>query len=210
MGSLGSSSAHVVPVEELLNALEPCLFPRLDDGVSAPKSEHQVHVGIQATVPELFSFCAKIGIQVPDLVKSAWAVVLGSYVGSVDVSFGVSSIVLGERPEMKQSICNTTINSDATIRTLLQRVRESGQVNQTLDAPEFHLAFNKVTDPVFNTEILFSHDTTTLDTAAVSQLRRSSNSKVKKPQKSTLLALSTDMEHRRPRSLLQWCLLLTR
>lgn len=183
MGSLGSSSTQVVLVEELLNALEPCLFPRLDDGVHATKSEHQVHVGIQPTVPELFAFCAKVGIQVPDLVKSAWAVTLGSYVGSADISFGTTSILLGGDDfshEIKQSICNTTLNPDAAIRDLLHQVQGSREANQSLNVSEFHLALNKVADPVFNTEVLFYHNPDTSNTT-VSKPQTRSGFKVRYP-----------------------------
>ena len=166
MGSLGPSAMHVVPVEEALHALEPCLFPKLDDGTpDASKGQHSVNVDVRHTLPELLDLCAGTGAQISDLVKSAWAVTLSSYVGSAEVCFPVSSVAgEGEQGgarltrEIKHAIFSVTINPDASIGELLRLARQSGEVNQRLSTSDFLLPVNKLAEPVFNTHVFFHDD----------------------------------------------------
>lgn len=191
MGSLGPSATQMVPVEDAIRQLEPCIFPRLDDGVaSASKGQHQIRVSVSHTLPELFAFCANVGAQIPELVKSAWAVTLSSYVGSAEVSFCVSSVAVhdtgvddhdksdGLAREISHSICSVAINPDASVGDLFRRVRESNEVNQSLSTHDFHRALSTVTDSVFNTRVLF-HDGPPNSTANALDLQRQSDFQVR-------------------------------
>jgi amino acid adenylation domain-containing protein/non-ribosomal peptide synthase protein (TIGR01720 family) len=83
-----SQDADIAYWKTYLSGIEPCFFPNLNDGKPGPHEHSSVEVNItDATVIQ--NFCKKNGVTMSNLLQVAWALVLHSYVGASDVSFGV-------------------------------------------------------------------------------------------------------------------------
>ncbi|KAF2967574.1 hypothetical protein GQX73_g5993 [Xylaria multiplex] len=107
MANIGSHESATKYWETLLKGLKPCRFPTLVD--RAPKT--QVHSYQESTAQLDISslavneFCTQHHVTPGGLLRTAWAVTVGSYAGVDDVSFGYSC-------GSGTSICRTLITAD--------------------------------------------------------------------------------------------------
>lgn len=74
---------------QYLVEVEPSCLPILADGTLVARDTYQtVHIEHDFSLQSLGKFCQDKGITLPTLIKAAWAMVLGAYVGSDNVCFG--------------------------------------------------------------------------------------------------------------------------
>lgn len=114
-----------------LTGIEPCFFPVLHDGVPGPHEvgSYELHVQDIATMQD---FCKKFGVTLSSLLQLAWALVLHTYVGQSDVSFGV--VASGRDVPVKgiddavgcfvnMLICRLELSDESTVHQLLERLQ---------------------------------------------------------------------------------------
>ncbi|KAH8602265.1 nonribosomal peptide synthase [Bisporella sp. PMI_857] len=115
-----------------LTDVEPCNFPALTDG-RKPQREIQSHV-LELTQPtELKSFCTKHGYTLSNVLQLVWALVLRTYTGNTDVSFGyLTSGRDAPIPGIQDSgvgafinilICRMDLNASLTLNQALDQVQ---------------------------------------------------------------------------------------
>jgi amino acid adenylation domain-containing protein/non-ribosomal peptide synthase protein (TIGR01720 family) len=80
--------ANVAYWKKYLSGVEPCFFPNLNDGKSAPREQRSVEVTIKEMTAAQ-NFCKKNGVTLSNVLQLAWALTLHCYVGAEDVSFGL-------------------------------------------------------------------------------------------------------------------------
>ena len=83
-----SQDADVAYWKKYLSGVEPCFFPNLNDGKSAPREHSSVEVNLDDTTV-VQNFCRKNGVTLSNVLQVAWALTLHCFVGADDVSFGV-------------------------------------------------------------------------------------------------------------------------
>ncbi|KAK3368413.1 non-ribosomal peptide synthetase [Podospora didyma] len=73
-----------------LAGLEPCHFPKLNDGINVAEAERQL-LSIRVALPglaDLRAMCDEKGVTLPNAFHAAWALTLACYTGTDDVCFG--------------------------------------------------------------------------------------------------------------------------
>jgi non-ribosomal peptide synthase protein (TIGR01720 family) len=114
-----------------LTGVEPCLFPVLHDGVPGPHEMGSYELHLQDTAP-MMAFCRKFGVTLSNVLQLTWALLLHTYVGAPDVSFGV---VASGRDVPVQGIdeavgcfvnmliCRLELSDDSTVHQLLEKIQ---------------------------------------------------------------------------------------
>lgn len=142
----------------------PCLFPSLGDS-NAPVSEMlNVDVDFSRGL-ELLKFCKAYGITVSNVIQTAWALVLRSYVKCNEVCFGY--VVSGRDTPLDgieeaigtyigQLVCRVDISASDSVMQIIKRVQE-GYLNG-LDYPhvplsELYHGLGLAGQPLFNTNM---------------------------------------------------------
>ena len=109
----------------------PCIFPTLTDGVKGPSSQRCLEITFEDTAI-INQFCKENAITVSSLLQLAWAVVLKSYVGSEQVSFGyvtsgrdinLQGISNAVGCFVRMMICKINFDDNMSILTGLERVQ---------------------------------------------------------------------------------------
>ena len=114
-----------------LAGIEPCFFPALHDGI--PGSHELGSFELQLLdVANMQAFCKKFGVTLSSVFQLAWALVLHTYVGQSDVSFGVIASgrdipVHGIEEAVgcfvNMLICRLELSDDSTIHQLLEKLQ---------------------------------------------------------------------------------------
>lgn len=115
-----------------LTGIEPCFFPALHDGVPEPHEMGSYELHVQDTAPML-GFCKKLGVTLSNVLQLAWALVLHTYVGSSDVSFGV--VASGRDVPVKDIdeavgcfvnmlVCRLELSDEITVHQLLSKLQD--------------------------------------------------------------------------------------
>lgn len=113
-----------------LAGIEPCFFPVLHDG--KPTSHDLGSIELQLfDVPAMQVFCKKFGVTLSSIFQLTWALVLHTYVGQSDVSFGVIAsgrdVPVQDIEEavgcfVNMLICRLELSDDSTIHQLLEKL----------------------------------------------------------------------------------------
>ncbi|KAI9848835.1 MAG: NRPS [Sclerophora amabilis] len=101
--------------------VEKCYFPQLTDGVSGLKQrrQHAVHLGQKAADGSLEEFCVYNNVTLPTVFKTAWALVLGRYIGTDNVSF---STVTSHRDGQRVVLCRSQLDEAASILNVMEKI----------------------------------------------------------------------------------------
>lgn len=114
-----------------LTGMEPCLLPALHDGIPGPHEMGSYDLLLQDIAP-MTAFCKKFGVTVSNLLQLAWALLLHTYVGVPDVSFGV--VASGRDVPVKgideavgcfvnMLIFRLELSDDSTVHQLLKKIQ---------------------------------------------------------------------------------------
>lgn len=131
---------------ESLEAVGPCIFPRLNDNCNSPDSISSFNVDAEGlNVQELYSRSSQ---EITCLVKAAWGLVLQCYTGSDIVCFGVITA------NLSLAICQLNLEPETRIGNMLREAKTDYiqcPVNQAQH-------FRSATKHLFNTAIFFNGD----------------------------------------------------
>jgi hypothetical protein len=72
--------------KKYLTDVEPCNFPVMNDGIDCPVQERSVSILLDASL-QLRHFCNEHQLSLSDILQTAWAFVLCSYVGTDEACF---------------------------------------------------------------------------------------------------------------------------
>ncbi|KAJ4290805.1 hypothetical protein N0V90_010000 [Kalmusia sp. IMI 367209] len=72
---------------DYLRGIEPCHFPTLNENFNNPRTMKTITVNIDSSA-ELIAACEAGGVTVPNLIQTAWALVLRAYAATDKVCFG--------------------------------------------------------------------------------------------------------------------------
>ncbi|KAF2731994.1 nonribosomal peptide synthase-like protein [Polyplosphaeria fusca] len=111
-----------------LSDIDPCFFPSLTDGRPGPHEigSYEAHL---ADSSRLQKFCRKHGVTLSNVLQLSWALLLHSYVGATDISFGVvasgrdvpvRNIEQAAGCFVNMLICRVGVADETTLRHLLE------------------------------------------------------------------------------------------
>ena len=165
--------------EDRLASAGPCHFPVASDTSGVNKEMRELEVDLQFIRPLLRNFISRTGVTLPNLVQTAWALVLQNYTGLDSVSFG--TLVSGRNVDVKDVdrivgplinmlVCNVDTTSSTNVVDLLHSTRDN--YAESLDHQ--HVSLGRVqhtiglsaATPLFNTasklqiEVLYGSELT--------------------------------------------------
>lgn len=120
--------------EDRLSSAGPCHFPVASSHDGIGKEMRELEVDLQFIRPLLRNFISRTGVTLPNLVQTAWALVLQNYSGLDSVSFG--TLVSGRNVDVKDVdrivgplinmlVCNVDTTSSANVVDLLHSTRDN-------------------------------------------------------------------------------------
>ncbi|KAJ4297840.1 hypothetical protein N0V90_005736 [Kalmusia sp. IMI 367209] len=161
--------------EDRLSSASPCHFPVVSAADDSSKEMREIEVDLLFIRPLLRNFISRTGVTLPNLVQTAWALVLQTYSGLDHVSFGY--LVSGRNVDVKDVdrivgplinmlVCNIDITSSTNVVDLLHSVRD--QYAESLDHQ--HVSLGRVqhtiglsaATPLFNTAMSSLHTSSTI------------------------------------------------
>lgn len=117
---------------EYLGGAEPCLFPSLTDGETAPADSLGSYLVVVEDLAEVRNYCADSGITLSTLLQLVYALVLRSYTGSDEVVFGylasgrdvpIDHIENAVGAFINMLVCRLRISDEAEIGEVLDSMR---------------------------------------------------------------------------------------
>lgn len=120
--------------EDRLSSAGPCHFPVAPGTDGAAKEMRELEVDLQFIRPLLRNFISRTGVTLPNLVQTAWALVLQNYSGLDSVSFG--TLVSGRNVDVKEVdrivgplinmlVCNVDTAGSTNVVDLLHSTRDN-------------------------------------------------------------------------------------
>ena len=120
--------------EDRLSSAGPCHFPVSGNNEGAEKEIKELEVDLQFILPLLRNFISRTGVTLPNLVQTAWALVLQNFSGLDSVSFG--TLVSGRNVDVKDVdrivgplinmlVCNVDTMSSTNVVDLLHSTRDN-------------------------------------------------------------------------------------
>ncbi|KAH7409858.1 hypothetical protein DE146DRAFT_732737 [Phaeosphaeria sp. MPI-PUGE-AT-0046c] len=170
-----SQDVDVAYWKNYLSGVEPCFFPNLNDGKSAPRENASVVVSM-ADITPVQAFCRKNGVTLSSLLQLTWALTLHCFVGASDVSFGV--VASGRDVPVKNIdeavgvfvnmlVARLTFTDDTTVAKLLETLQTDSVNALAHQACSLADVQNELQLPaVFNTAFTFQRSSTTGDATA--------------------------------------------
>jgi non-ribosomal peptide synthase protein (TIGR01720 family) len=107
----------------------PCYFPVLDQGINRQTGSGTIDVALDAF--RLRTFCQQCGVSIYNVLRTAWALLLSSYLGEDDVCFGcigsgreipIPDVQDAVGPYISMLICRVRFNPTESISKVLHRV----------------------------------------------------------------------------------------
>lgn len=194
---------HLSYWKKRLEGAQPCLFPGSPSASLGHASSTQVTTlvpGIRSSL--LVAFCRKLNITMFSLVQTAWALVLRTYTGMDDVSFGYVTAgrdlpithvneIMG--PLINTLICRTRVSDAKTMSGVLKDMQKhflESLDHQTTSLGSIYEALETNTRQLFNTAVIFRPlhlDTIKNDAVSLTLVGRKSYTEVghKHPSPST-------------------------
>lgn len=161
--------------EDRLSQASPCHFPVASVGDGDIKEMRELEVDLQFIRPLLRNFISRTGVTLPNLVQTAWALVLQNYSGLDSVSFGY--LVSGRNVDVKDVdrivgplinmlVCHVDAAGSENVVDLLHATRD--QYAESLDHQ--HVSLGRVqhkiglsaATPLFNTAMSSLHNSSTI------------------------------------------------
>ncbi|KAJ4356118.1 uncharacterized protein N0V89_004146 [Didymosphaeria variabile] len=161
--------------EDRLSQASPCHFPVASVSEVAVKEMRELEADLQFIRPLLRNFISRTGVTLPNLVQTAWALVLHSYSGLDSVSFGY--LVSGRNVDVKgvdrivgplinMLVCHVDAATSTNVIDLLHATRD--QYAESLDHQ--HVSLGRVqhtiglsaATPLFNTAMSSLHNSSTI------------------------------------------------
>jgi amino acid adenylation domain-containing protein/non-ribosomal peptide synthase protein (TIGR01720 family) len=167
-----SQDTDIAYWKNYLAGVEPCFFPALNDGKSAPHEHESVEVNVMDTTV-IHNFCKKNGVTLSNVLQLTWALVLHCYVGASDVSFGV--VASGRDIPVKNIdeavgvfvnmlVTRLTFSDDTTIAKLLETLQTDSVNALAHQACSLADVQNELQLPaVFNTAFTFQRRSMSTD-----------------------------------------------
>ncbi|KAF3036183.1 nrps [Didymella heteroderae] len=107
--------------KEYLTDAKPSMFARRDESLVAPGTVHRKEMASRTHVSDITAFAKSSKVSLQILGQSVFAVVLASYVGSLDVIFGC---VLSGRDDVERSQILFPVMNTVAIRTVVHGSRQ--------------------------------------------------------------------------------------
>lgn len=161
--------------EDRLSQASPCHFPVASVSDGTVKEMRELEVDLQFIRPLLRNFISRTGVTLPNLVQTAWALVLQNYSGLDNVSFGY--LVSGRNVDVKDVdriigplinmlVCHVDASASTNVIDLLHATRD--QYAESLDHQ--HVSLGRVqhniglsaATPLFNTAMSSLHNSSTI------------------------------------------------
>ncbi|KAF1977723.1 hypothetical protein BU23DRAFT_596079 [Bimuria novae-zelandiae CBS 107.79] len=161
--------------EDRLSSASPCHFPVASGTDGAAKEMRELEVDLQFIRPVLRNFISRTGVTLPNLVQTAWALVLQNYSGLDSVSFG--TLVSGRNVDVKDVdrivgpminmiVCNVDVSDSTNVIDLLHSTRDNyaeGLEHQHVSLGRVQHAIGlSAATPLFNTAMSSLHNSSTI------------------------------------------------
>jgi hypothetical protein len=140
-------------VEDVTPSFLPIQFPP-----NSPSDNSFGQLQIRLNIPAIGACCEECHLPLLDLVRTAWAGLLGFYNGSEDVLFGA----IGFGPNVKRpnlSVCRAKVRTDYNVVNILNDIQERGMLESdrlTL-FPDALNALSSLSPKPFNSSIWARH-----------------------------------------------------
>ncbi|KUJ06201.1 acetyl-CoA synthetase-like protein [Mollisia scopiformis] len=151
-----------------LAEVEPCIFPTLNDGLTAPKELRSLRLDfIDSDYIRLRKFCETNGWTLSNVLHMAWSLTLRCYTSSDDVSFGylisgrdslVNGIEEAVGPFINMLVCRIGMEPKSRLGSVLDNFQKDymdSLLHSTTSLAEVQHALHLSGSPLFNTALSF-------------------------------------------------------
>ncbi|PYH46508.1 nonribosomal peptide synthase [Aspergillus saccharolyticus JOP 1030-1] len=151
-----------------LKDVQPCQFPILNDGREQVQALESIDVELPGLTKEALSaFSERYGITIANVVQTAWALVLRTYIGTESVCYGyltsgrdapLDGIEDAVGPFINMLVCRLDFDSNAPALLALQKMQDGflkGMTHQYVSLAEMQHALGVTAQGLFNTAMSF-------------------------------------------------------
>ncbi|PYH86079.1 nonribosomal peptide synthase [Aspergillus uvarum CBS 121591] len=151
-----------------LRDVQPCQFPILNDGREQVQALESIDVELPGLTKEALSaFSERYGITVANVVQTAWALVLRTFIGTESVCYGyltsgrdapLDGIEDAVGPFINMLVCRLDFDPNASALLALQNMQDgflNGMAHQYVSLAEMQHALGVTVQGLFNTAMSF-------------------------------------------------------
>ncbi|RAL06662.1 putative nonribosomal peptide synthase [Aspergillus homomorphus CBS 101889] len=153
---------------DYLHDVQPCQFPILNDGREQVQALESIDVDLPGLTKETLSaFSERYGITVANVVQTAWALVLRTFIGTESVCYGyltsgrdapLDGIEDAVGPFINMLVCRLDFDPNAPALLALQNMQDGflkGMAHQYVSLAEMQHALGVTAQGLFNTAMSF-------------------------------------------------------